>query len=126
MLATKAGGEAAFGARGARCRPPRRLPRPPIAAPSARAKKWVATGREDVGLSAAGILYGHGHLDHAQYSVAGWVTRLLLQVARSFGPGDSPAGVWMAILGALTKTPPGTEPGARRHLAAALVGVDTG
>jgi hypothetical protein len=74
-----------------------------------RAKKRVVTSREDVEMTAAGILYGRGHLDNAQYSALGWVTRLLQRIARTFGRNASPAGLWNAILGALTKTTPGFE-----------------
>ena len=74
-----------------------------------RAKKRVATGREDVEMTPAGVLYGHGHLDNMQYSARGWVTELLQQIARSFGHSANPAGLWFAILGALTKTTPGIE-----------------
>jgi hypothetical protein len=86
-----------------------------------RARKLAATGREDVELTAAGVLYGHGHLDNLEYSALGYVTQLLQRIARSFGRGVSPAGIWNAILGALIKTTPGFEPiigdhGARRQL----------
>ena len=89
--------------------------------PRLRARKLALTTREDVELTAAGVLYGHGHLDNAQYSALGWVTALLRRIARSFGRGVSPAGIWNAILGALIKTTPGIEPivgdqGARRAL----------
>jgi hypothetical protein len=75
-----------------------------------RRKKRTATGREDVELTPAGVLYGHGHLDNVQYSALGYVTLTLQRIARSFGRGSSPAGLWSAILGALTKTTPGSEP----------------
>jgi hypothetical protein len=86
-----------------------------------RARKLTATSRDDVELTAAGVLHGRGHLDNLQYSSLGLVTRLLQTIARSFGRGMSPAGVWAAILGALVKTTPGFEPiigdfGARRRL----------
>jgi hypothetical protein len=55
-------------------------------------------------------LFGRGHLDNAQYSALGYVTQILQTIARSFGRGVSPAGLWAAILGALTKTTPGIEP----------------
>ena len=74
-----------------------------------RAKKRAATGREDVEMTPAGVLYGHGYLDNAQYSALGWVTQLLQRISRSFGRGAAPAGLWSAILGALTKTTPGIE-----------------
>jgi len=60
-------------------------------------------------MTPAGVLYGHGHLDNMQYSARGWVTELLQQIARSFGHSANPAGLWFAILGALTKTTPGIE-----------------
>ena len=89
--------------------------------PRLRARKLALTTREDVEMTPAGILYGHGYLDNAQYSALGWVTALLRRIARSFGRGVSPAGIWNAILGALIKTTPGIEPmvgdqGARRAL----------
>jgi hypothetical protein len=75
-----------------------------------RARKRIIAGREDVELTGPGILFGHGHLDNAQYSALGYVTQILQTVARSFGRGASPAGLWSAILGALTRTTPGIEP----------------
>jgi hypothetical protein len=86
-----------------------------------RARKLAATGRKNVELTPAGVLYGHNHLDNLQYSSLGLVTHLLQTIARSFGRGMSPAGVWAAILGALVKTTPGFEPiigdfGARHRL----------
>jgi hypothetical protein len=72
-----------------------------------RRKKRTATGREDVELTPAGILYGHGHLDNAQYSALGWLTELLQRIARSFGRGSSPAGLWSAIVAAASRTTPG-------------------
>jgi hypothetical protein len=86
-----------------------------------RVRKLAITTRDDVEITPAGILHGRGHLDNLQYSSLGTVTRLLQMIARSFGRGMSPAGVWAAILGALIKTTPGFEPiigdfGARRRL----------
>ena len=83
-----------------------------------RAKKRRATGREDVELTPAGVLYGHGLLDHVQYSALGFVTELLQRVSRNFGRGMSSAGLWSAILGALTRTTPPIvgDQGARRAL----------
>jgi hypothetical protein len=74
-----------------------------------RRKKRTATGREDVEMTPAGILYGHGYLHNSQYSALGYVTLTLQTIARSFGRGTSPAGLWSAILGALTRTTPGIE-----------------
>ena len=72
-------------------------------------------------MTPAGVLYGHGCLDDAQYSALGWVTRLLQTIARTFGRNASSAGLWNAILEALTKTTPDFEEivgdlGARRQL----------
>jgi hypothetical protein len=75
-----------------------------------RAKKRAATGREDVEMTPAGVLYGQGHLDNAQYSALGWVTQLLQRIARSFGQGMSPVGVWAAIIAAASRTAPGMPP----------------
>jgi hypothetical protein len=89
--------------------------------PLLRARKLAATSRDDVEMTPAGVLYGHGHLDRYEYDTLGRVTELLQRTARSFGRGVSPAGIWNAILGALIKTTPGFEPiigdhGARRQL----------
>jgi hypothetical protein len=86
-----------------------------------RARKLAATSRDDVELTPAGILHGHGHLDRYEYDTLGRVTGLLQRIARSFGRGMSPAGIWNAVLGALIRTTPGFEPiigdhGARRQL----------
>jgi hypothetical protein len=86
-----------------------------------RARKLAATSRDDVEMTAAGILFGRGHLDRFEYDTLRHVTGLLQRIARSFGRGVSPAGIWNAILGALIKTTPGLEPivgdfGARRQL----------
>ena len=89
--------------------------------PRLRARKLALTMREDVELTGPGILFGHELLDRYQYDTLGWVTALLRRIARSFGRGVSPAGIWNAILGALVRTTPGIEPivgdqGARRAL----------
>src|SRR6516165_3071462 len=75
--------------------------------PLLRAKKLVTTGREDVEMTPAGVLYGHDHLDNVQYSALGWVTELLQRIARSFGSGASPAGIWAVIIAAASRTTPG-------------------
>ena len=74
-----------------------------------RAKKRQATGREDIELTGGGVLHGLGYLDRQQYDTLGVITQLLQRISRSFGRGMSPAGLWSAILGALTKTTPGFE-----------------
>jgi hypothetical protein len=72
-----------------------------------RQKKLALTSRVDTEMTAAGVLYGHGCLDNAQYTKLGWVTQLLQRIARSFGRGASPAGVWAAIIAAASRTAPG-------------------
>jgi hypothetical protein len=42
-----------------------------------RAKKRAVTSREDIELTPAGILHGHGHLDNHQYSALAYLTLLL-------------------------------------------------
>src|SRR5215831_15296721 len=59
-----------------------------------------------VEMTPAGILFGRGHLDRYQYDALGFVTNLLRQVTKAMGGNLSVAGVWAAIIGALTKTPP--------------------
>jgi hypothetical protein len=86
-----------------------------------RAKKLATTTRDDVEMTPAGVLYGHGHLDNLQYSSLGAVTRLLQTIARSFGRGMSPAGVWAALIAAASRTTSGVPAvigdfGARRQL----------
>jgi hypothetical protein len=92
-------------------------------------KKLAATGRADIEMTASGMLFGRGHLDRAQYDALGYVTQLLQRIARSFGRGAAPAGLWSAILGALTTTTPGIaeivgDQGARRALERTLRRLD--
>jgi hypothetical protein len=73
-------------------------------------------------MTPAGVLYGFGHIDNAQYSALGWITHLLRRIACSFGRDASPSGVWAALLAAASRTPPGALPiigdyGARDTLA---------
>jgi hypothetical protein len=80
-------------------------------------------------MTAAGVLYGHGHLDNAQYTKLGSITQLLQRIARSFGRGASPAGVWAAIVAAASRTAPGMPDvvgdfGARRALERTLQRLD--
>jgi len=60
-----------------------------------------------VEMTPAGILFGRGHLDRYQYDALGFVTNLLREVTKAMGGNLSVAGVWAAIIGALTKTVPG-------------------
>jgi hypothetical protein len=67
------------------------------------------------------VLHGRGHLDRYEYDTLGVVTRLLQMIARSFGRGASPAGVWAALIAAASRTAPSTPDivgdfGARRRL----------
>ena len=89
--------------------------------PLLRARKLAATSRDDVEMTPAGILFGHGHLDRYEYDTLGHVTGLLQRIARSFGRGASPAGVWAALIAAASRTAPSTPDivgdfGARRRL----------
>ena len=87
-----------------------------------RARKLALTMREDVELTGPGILFGHELLDRYQYDTLGYVTLLLRRIARSFGREASPAGIWVALLAAASRTPPGapnliSDYGARDTLA---------
>jgi hypothetical protein len=72
-----------------------------------RAKKRVLTSRDDVEMTPAGVLYGFGYLDREQYDKLGCVTGLLHRIARSFGRDASPAGLWLALVAAASRTRPG-------------------
>jgi hypothetical protein len=90
-------------------------------APRLRARKLALTTRDDVEMTGPGILYGRGHLDNAQYSTLGHVTRLLQHVSRSMGRGASVNGLWLAIVAAGSRNATYTLPltgdhGARRLL----------
>jgi hypothetical protein len=74
--------------------------------PRLRARKLVVTGRADIEMTAAGILFGHQLLDRYQYDTLGYVTLLLRRIARSFGRDASPAAVWVGLLAAASRTPP--------------------
>jgi hypothetical protein len=92
-----------------------------------RARKRRVTGREDLPLDGAAVLYGHDHIDRQQFDALGLITSLLQRAARAWGGKDgSCAGLWMALLGAATATrvpgisvPPGSDL-ARHQLARAL------
>jgi hypothetical protein len=93
------------------------------------AKKRRVTGREDVEMTPAGVLFGYGFLDRYQYDALGWITKLLQWIARSFGRGSSPAGVWAAIVAAASRTAPGMPDtvgdfGSRRALERTLQRLD--
>jgi hypothetical protein len=64
-----------------------------------RQRKRLLTGREDVEMTAAGALYGHGHLDNAQYTKLGVITAMLRNVQVAMGKGSlSVAGIWSALI----------------------------
>jgi hypothetical protein len=65
-----------------------------------RAKKRAATSREDVELTPAGILFGHGYLDAQQYDVLSTVTLWLQRLARGWAGLGGVTGLWYSILGA--------------------------
>jgi hypothetical protein len=65
-----------------------------------RQRKLRATGRADVECTAAGALYGLGHLDNAQYSRLGVLTLMLRRVAKAMGRGVNVEGLWRGLLAA--------------------------
>jgi hypothetical protein len=70
-----------------------------------RRRKRAATGREDLEVNGAAVLYGHDLLDRAQYDTLGTVTELLQRVGHAWGHRDGNLnGLWEAINGALTGT----------------------
>ena len=70
------------------------------------------TGRTDLEINSAAVLYGHDHLDRAQYDTLGRITELLQRVARAWGGRDgNVTGLWEAITGALTSTGFAPNPG---------------
>ena len=71
-----------------------------------RQKKRELISREDVEMTPAGVLYGLGHLDREQYDKLGCVTGLLRRIARGFGRDASPAGLWLALVAAASRTRP--------------------
>jgi hypothetical protein len=96
-----------------------------------RHHKRRVTGREDLPLDGAAVLFGHAHLDRQQFDALGLITQWLQRVARAWGGKDgSCAGLWMALLGASTATgnpvipvPHGAD-NARRQLTRALRRLD--
>jgi hypothetical protein len=94
-------------------------------------RKLTITGRADVPLDPAGILFGRGLLDAVQYAELGEVTALLQRVAKAWGGKDgSVQGLWGALLAAATPTrssalavPIGSD-AARRRLARTLRQLD--
>jgi hypothetical protein len=100
-----------------------------------RRRKRRVTGREDLELTGAAVLFGHDLLDRQQFDALGVVTALLQQAARGWGGRDgSVSGLWEAITGALVRaefapTPVGDggfglADGARRWLAQLVRALD--
>jgi hypothetical protein len=104
-----------------------RAPDPDRGTDQLRIRKRRVTGREDLEINGAAVLYGHDHLDRAQYDTLGRITELLQRVARAWGGRDgNVTGLWEAITGALTSAGVAPNPvgdggypladGARRRL----------
>jgi hypothetical protein len=82
-----------------------RTPPPDLGTDQLRIRKRRVTGREDLEISGAAVLYGHDHLDRAQYDTLGKITELLQRIARAWGGRDgNVTRLWEAITGALTST----------------------
>jgi hypothetical protein len=71
-----------------------------------RVRKLRLTGRFDLPLDGAAILYAHEHLDREQYDTLALVGRQLVLLARGWGGDDGCSGLWVALTGALTPARP--------------------
>jgi hypothetical protein len=69
-----------------------------------RRRKRRATGREDLELTGAGVLFGHDLLDRQQFDTLGMITRLLQRLAVAWGGTDGVTGLWLSITSALIRT----------------------
>jgi hypothetical protein len=86
-----------------------RAPDPDRGTEQLRIRKRRTTGREDLEINGAAVLFGHDLIDRAQYDTLGTVTKLLQRVARAWGGRDgSLNGLWSAILAAASS--PGFVP----------------
>jgi hypothetical protein len=65
-----------------------------------RLKKLRATGRTDVEMTPAGILFGRELIDRYQYDSLAFVTMLLRRVARSMGRQFTVDALWRGLLAA--------------------------
>jgi hypothetical protein len=73
--------------------------RPDLGSERLRQKKLALTSRSDTEMTAAGVLYGFGYLDNAQYTKLGVITQLLRNVQMAMGKGSlSVAGIWTALV----------------------------
>ena len=99
-----------------------------------RRRKRRVTGREDLELTGAAVLFGHDLLDRQQFDTLGLITGLLQRLAVGWGGTGGVSGLWLSITGALVRTGytpvPGTDGGfapavrARRQLVRALRQLD--
>src|SRR6267143_3146325 len=70
-----------------------------------RCRKRRVTGREDLELTGAAVLFGHDLLDRQQFDTLGTITELLQRVARAWGGRDgNVTGLWQAITAAMIST----------------------
>src|SRR4029077_6836445 len=80
-----------------------------------RRRKRRVTGREDLELTGAAVLFGHDLLDRRQFDTLGMITGLLQRLAVAWGGIGCVSGLWLSITGALVRTGyapmPGTDGG---------------
>jgi hypothetical protein len=81
-----------------------RRPDPDMGSALLRARKRAVTGREDLEINGAAVLFGHDHLDRAQYDMLAEITLWLDTMARAWGGLGGVAGLWYAISGAAVPT----------------------
>jgi hypothetical protein len=86
-----------------------RAPDPDTGSAILRARKRMVTGREDLEITGAAVLFGHDLIDRTQYDTLGVVTEMLQRLARAWGGRDNSLhGLWSAILAAASS--PGFVP----------------
>jgi hypothetical protein len=82
--------------------PVRAAPEPDKGTSQLRRKKRQVTTRDNVELTAAGVLFGRGLIDAEQFDRLGEVTETLRLLARNLGPRPSAvAGLWQSLTGAM-------------------------
>jgi hypothetical protein len=69
-----------------------------------RARKLWLTGRLDLPLDGAAILYAHDKLDRQQFDTLGHITLLLRRISRGWGGDGGCTGRWSALTGASIPT----------------------
>ena len=82
----------------------------------------IITGRDDVEVTAAGILYGRSLITRFEFDKLSFISLLLTRSAAAFGRGYPVAALWASVLGAAIRSSPRAEPvtgdrGARTQLA---------